>query len=185
VIYWIATTAMILDHVGALIYPSVWELRALGRISYPLFAWGVHQGMSKTKNPKAYLTRLAILAAVSEIVHHMAFGTWVSPVSMLLIGALLLQGGTRAQEIGTVVGLFLGPLGCMSALPAAWRLGPLPVGVLLVGAAGANWLQWFSLLAIPIALTTRQTATTWDPPKLIKYALYPAHLLVLLMARTL
>ena len=35
----IALVCMIIDHVGARIYPEIGELRVIGRIAFPLYIW--------------------------------------------------------------------------------------------------------------------------------------------------
>ena len=61
----IACLAMLLDHIGAEVYPSV-ALRVIGRIAFPLFCFALCQGFYHTRNRWKYLLRLGICAVVAE-----------------------------------------------------------------------------------------------------------------------
>lgn len=61
----IACLAMLLDHIGAELYPSM-ALRVIGRIAFPLFCFALCQGFYHTRNRWKYLLRLGICAVVAE-----------------------------------------------------------------------------------------------------------------------
>lgn len=61
----IACLAMLLDHIGAEVYPSM-ALRVIGRIAFPLFCFALCQGFYHTRNRWKYLLRLGICAVVAE-----------------------------------------------------------------------------------------------------------------------
>lgn len=63
----IALLTMIIDHVGAFLFPQYWELRIIGRISFPIFAFLVVEGFYHTKDLQKYMKRLAVFAVISEI----------------------------------------------------------------------------------------------------------------------
>ena len=54
----LALLFMITDHVGAIFFPKITELRIIGRIAFPLYAWCLVVGSVKTKNPVKYALRL-------------------------------------------------------------------------------------------------------------------------------
>ncbi|HHU49810.1 MAG TPA: hypothetical protein GXZ37_08835, partial [Clostridiales bacterium] len=54
----IAMAAMLIDHIGAVFFPEAIWLRIIGRISFPLFAWGIAVGFIRTRNWKIYAVRL-------------------------------------------------------------------------------------------------------------------------------
>lgn len=58
---------MIIDHIGLLFFPEQIIFRIIGRISFPLFAFLVAEGFSKTSNVNKYLKRLSIFAVISQI----------------------------------------------------------------------------------------------------------------------
>ena len=63
----IALITMIIDHVGAILYPEARVLRIIGRIAFPIYAFLVAEGFYHTKNVKKYMLRLLLFALVSEI----------------------------------------------------------------------------------------------------------------------
>ena len=50
----IAAFAMLLDHMGVLLFPQVRLLRILGRLAYPVFAFMIAEGCRYTKNKLRY-----------------------------------------------------------------------------------------------------------------------------------
>ena len=70
----IAILLMLIDHTGAVIFPEAIILRLIGRLSFPIFAYLIVVGYTKTKSFSKYLTRLVIFAALSQIPFSLAFG---------------------------------------------------------------------------------------------------------------
>ena len=62
----IAIITMLIDHIGAVLYPEIRWLRLIGRIAFPIFAYLVAEGFYKTSDIKKYLKRLFIFALVSD-----------------------------------------------------------------------------------------------------------------------
>ncbi|MEL7086590.1 MAG: TraX family protein, partial [Cyanobacteria bacterium J06597_1] len=56
----IAFTLMLVDHAGRMFVPGLWLPIAIGRLSYPLFAWLAAEGQKKTSNVAKYLGRLVL-----------------------------------------------------------------------------------------------------------------------------
>lgn len=79
----IALAAMTIDHVGLVFGANGWNLlaidssilRAIGRISFPLFAFCLAQGWHKTHDRKRYFQNLAFGALASQVPFSMAFYT--------------------------------------------------------------------------------------------------------------
>ncbi|MGN0478495.1 MAG: TraX family protein [Hominenteromicrobium sp.] len=86
---WIAILSMLIDHVGKVLFPQIFFLEhlgmdlkssyyfvkamsALGRIAFPIFAYGIAQGCRAARSPKRYLLRLALFAVISEIPYNLA-----------------------------------------------------------------------------------------------------------------
>lgn len=63
----IALVTMLIDHVGAAMFPGVIWMRAIGRFAMPIFAFFVAEGFTHTSDRKRYLLRLCIFALVSEL----------------------------------------------------------------------------------------------------------------------
>lgn len=62
----VAFVFMITDHIGAAFFPGVYELRILGRIAFPLFAWGMVTGAVYTRNIWKYALRVLIFGIISQ-----------------------------------------------------------------------------------------------------------------------
>ena len=70
----IACFLMLIDHMGAALFPEAIIMRMIGRLSFPIFAYLIAIGYSKTNSFSKYVYRLLIFAAVSQIPFSLAFG---------------------------------------------------------------------------------------------------------------
>ncbi|MBK5241717.1 TraX family protein [Clostridium sp.] len=70
----IAALLMLIDHTGAVIFSDAIILRLIGRLSFPIFAYLIVVGYTKTKSFSKYLTRLIVFAGLSQIPFSLAFG---------------------------------------------------------------------------------------------------------------
>lgn len=88
----IALIAMLLDHVGIVFFPDILVFRIIGRLSFPLFAWGIARGYKYTKSYKKYVVRLILLAGVSQIPFYLLFKNGNLNICFtLFIGLLVLK----------------------------------------------------------------------------------------------
>lgn len=106
---------MFLDHLGVVIFPGVTELRVIGRMAFPLYAWCLVVGITKTKDPLRYLLRLLALAVVSQPLYMMALRHGWTNLSILFTLSLSLVAlwGMNAKFLGSQ---FWAPLLCYVAL---------------------------------------------------------------------
>jgi hypothetical protein len=89
---WIAAVSMLVDHTGLIFFPEQTWLRAIGRLSFPLFVWLLVQGESHTRHVGRYGLRLAVLAVISQPVYQLAFQVQrLNVVFLLLIGLVCLR----------------------------------------------------------------------------------------------
>jgi hypothetical protein len=122
---WIAIISMIIDHTSKVLFPQIFYIEqlgmdiktsymirrllpAVGRIAFPIFAFGIAQGCRVTRSPKRYLLRLALFAVISEVPYNLALNdmTFNFPVFAfhnvfftLLIGAVCCRlSGGRALD---------------------------------------------------------------------------------------
>jgi len=70
----IAITTMLIDHIGAVLFPEIIVFRIIGRLAFPLFAFLLTEGYRHTSNLKSYLIRLGIFALISQYPFWEAFG---------------------------------------------------------------------------------------------------------------
>jgi hypothetical protein len=71
---WIAMISMVIDHIGLVWFSEDPIWRIIGRLAFPIYAFGISHSMIYTKNKKAYLIRLGILAAISQVPYFLLFG---------------------------------------------------------------------------------------------------------------
>ena len=69
----LAIVTMLIDHTGAIFFPNIAILRMIGRLSFPIFAFMISEGLIHTSNIKAYLSRLFVFALISEVPYDLAF----------------------------------------------------------------------------------------------------------------
>ena len=70
----IACICMFIDHAGKMLFPQLTWMRLVGRLAFPLFAYGIAVGAAMTKHPQQYITRVAALALVSQPLYAVALG---------------------------------------------------------------------------------------------------------------
>lgn len=70
----IAICAMFIDHTMYTFFPYVYELRTIGRLAFPIFAFLVAVGYDKTKSIISYMGRLLIFAFIAQIPYQKMLG---------------------------------------------------------------------------------------------------------------
>ena len=101
----LALCFMFIDHLGAAVLPRVGELRMIGRMALPLYAWCLVVGSVKTHNAPRYALRLLGLAVLSQPLYMMALNhTWtdLNILFLLFIAQVALQG-IRARFMGSQI----------------------------------------------------------------------------------
>lgn len=74
----IAIITMLIDHIGAILFPDILLFRFIGRIAFPIFAWLIANGYFYTKDVKKYMLRLGVFAFIAEpFFDYGIFGTWI------------------------------------------------------------------------------------------------------------
>ena len=62
----LACLFMFIDHAGKMLFPQIPEMRLIGRLAFPLFAYGIAVGAVYTRDPIKYLGRIVLLALISQ-----------------------------------------------------------------------------------------------------------------------
>lgn len=71
---------MLIDHTGLALCDNNQVMRSVGRLAFPIFAFFLAEGVRHTSDVRRYMTRMAVLAIVSEVPFDMAI--YKSVVSM-------------------------------------------------------------------------------------------------------
>ena len=203
VLKWIAVLTMVIDHVGAILFPDQIWMRVIGRVAFPVYAYCLAEGFRYTSDYRRYLGRLALFAILSEIPFDLAF--YGVPFSFahqnvfftLTLGLILLWVLERFREqLLLCAGAFMVLCFLAQALHMDYGAGGLLmvfafylaqqgtspwigwgifVFINLFGYAGG--VQWAAILALlPIGL---YSAKGGKKKQRFFYWIYPLHLLLL------
>lgn len=203
VLKWIAVLTMVIDHVGAILFPDQIWMRVIGRVAFPVYAYCLAEGFRYTSDYRRYLGRLALFAILSEIPFDLAF--YGVPFSFahqnvfftLTLGLILLWVLERCREqlllcagafavlcflaqalhmdygAGGLLMVFAFYLAQQGTSP--WIGWGIFVFINLFGYAGG--LQWAAILALlPIGLYSGKAG---KKKQRFFYWIYPLHLLLL------
>ena len=203
VLKWIAVLTMVIDHVGAILFPDQIWMRVIGMVAFPVYAYCLAEGFRYTSDYRRYLGRLALFAILSEIPFDLAF--YGVPFSFahqnvfftLTLGLILLWVLERCREqlllcagafavlcflaqalhmdygAGGLLMVFAFYLAQQGTSP--WIGWGIFVFINLFGYAGG--VQWAAILALlPIGLYSGKAG---KKKQRFFYWIYPLHLLLL------
>ncbi len=204
----IALITMAIDHTGAVLFPEEMAFRLIGRMSFPIYCFLLAEGFFYTSSRFRYLFRLLLLALVSEPVFDLAFfdTLWYPghqnvfwTLSMGLAAMWVLEKMQESPAIGMILAAAFallaelcntdyGAFGVVLILIFSVCRSRRGTGVgafALVNSGYAlllNPLQAAAVLsAVPIGLYNGKRGIRL--PKLLFYAFYPVHLLLLFLIR--
>lgn len=111
----LALVFMLVDHMGVVLFAQVPEMRVIGRMALPLYAWCLVVGSRKTHSMARYCLRMLLLAAVSQPLYMMALNhTWTDlNILFLLFLALVAIWGIQSRFLASQ---FWAPALCYLAL---------------------------------------------------------------------
>lgn len=209
---WIAIVSMLIDHIGAVWFPDAPVWRLIGRLAFPIYAYYVTVGMTRTRDRRKYVVRLAWLAAVSQLPFMVLFNTWtINVIGTFLVSAFAIY---RMEEAADPIIKWLWIAGAglfMSFVPFDYGAYGL-VLLLLYRYADGEWMwighlvlngfflllnsvpvQVWSVLPTFLFAFTLQRAPArradlkaavirYSAPRWLWRAFYPAHLTVLMIA---
>lgn len=202
---WIAIITMLIDHIGAVLFPYELGYRIIGRIAFPIFCFLIVEGFSHTRDVRRYMVRLGIFALISELPYDLAFhGEMVYAEGQnvfftLLLGVLMMYMMSLCSAV---------PLKAMAAVSIAVlaevlntdysargilliliyyifrekRVISLPAGALWNFSYGWGMVQCCGVLATPFLAF--YNGKRGPKIKYFFYVFYPAHLLVLYFLKT-
>lgn len=196
----IALLTMVIDHVGAVLYPNIIVLRMIGRISFPIFAYLLALGYKSTHNIKKYLKRLLLFGLLSEIPYILAFNSDNLNIFFTLVLGLMAIMLYEKKEYLYIIIVF-----CFAVF-AHVDYGIYGVFVIffmyvyvyyskMIGTilfilatfvySYFNVLQIFAILSIPLIGLLENIPKDIDIKKYkyVFYAFYPLHLVLLYLIR--
>ena len=72
----IGIIAMVIDHIGIIFFPQVSVLRIIGRLVFPIFAFGIVTGYKYTSNVDKYFWRIFWFGVLSQIPFMLSIGSY-------------------------------------------------------------------------------------------------------------
>jgi len=192
----VAALTMLIDHIGVVFFPTVIGFRAIGRLSFPLFAFGIAQGVRYTSDFRKYFIRILLAAVVSQPIYMKLFGlSQLNPLFMLAWGAGALyfwqKGKTGLAGVLLIGSYFINMsygwygvwtiffFGFYAVKESLCFYGQVILNVLYGLTTGA-WVQVLSLFSFMfLDGKWRIEALSKKLPRYFFYVFYPLHLLVL------
>ena len=156
----IAAAAMVIDHVGVILFPSVLFLRIIGRLAFPVFAFMIAEGCRYTRNKVRYFFTLFGVGALCQSVLFFYNGSLEMNILLTFsLSVLLIYAMQYFKEQ-----LFLPQCDFLKLWGALVLFALLLFGVILLGfyvdldygATGAMVAMYAALLHPP-----KRSADTW------------------------
>ena len=96
----IALVFMFIDHAGKMLFPTVPELRLIGRIAFPIYAWCMVVGFHYTSSVPRYLLRVLAVGLLSQPLYMKALNhPWNDPnIFLTLFLGLCALWGIREKK---------------------------------------------------------------------------------------
>ena len=104
ILKWVAIAAMLIDHTAAVLggwLPPLCSglMRDVGRMAFPIFAYGIAQGCVYTHSARRYLGRLLLFAVLSEIPYRLALRAGSLAFGLFNVFFTLLAGAACCQIV--------------------------------------------------------------------------------------
>ena len=209
----IAAASMLVDHIGAVLFPGYKWLRIVGRIAMPIFCFCIAESLRHTRNRAGFMLRIAVFALISEYPFDIALKGQFSlkNTQNVMFTFLFAIAGIWAFEYvkeraGSLAGGLAACLAAVMLAAAADMLKtdygtfgvtlvylfyflrpdmPLRLGAAALYITAARWkkLQLYCLLAFPIIAL--YNGERGKDLKYFFYIFYPGHLLILYLIKIL
>lgn len=127
----IAAISMFIDHFGAIFFPRVALLRAIGRLAFPIFAYMIAEGCRYTKNKLRYFLTVALMGAGYTAVYYIYDKEWyfcilvTFALSIMMIYALELLKNAIFEENRSVWRIVLAALVFIASVAFTYALNLL------------------------------------------------------------
>jgi len=194
----IGIISMTIDHIGYLFFPELAWTRIVGRIAFPIFAYGISQGYIYTKNLKLYMYRLLIFALISQIPYYLFISrNHLNVIFTLLLGLISLIFIDKYNFFAVLIPaaaayLMKSEYGVYGILITVFfyyfrnnhKMLFLTFSIMtVIYSVLIKWdLQLWSLIVLPFILCFKNTRINVN--KYVFYAYYPLHIAVLGLIKT-
>ena len=136
----IAMVTMTIDHCGAYFFdyssPTYYILRIIGRISFPIFAFLITEGVHYSKKPFLYFLRLFILDIIINLGEFIFLHQYEGSVLLtFVLGGLsiyLLDSKKIYQKFFSIIPITIGILTGFSFFPIRMQYGPYGLFIILL-----------------------------------------------------
>lgn len=196
----IAMITMLIDHIGLVFYPDNPIWRIIGRLAFPIYCYGIVQGIQHTRSRKKYLARLLIIGLIAQLPYSISInalqinviGTFIV---ILLVFQLMDRLDNKKKALPLIVGaitLHLLPFeyGAYALMLAAayrylsgHRILIAHIVINLAAHLALGWeIQHISILvtaAIVYGQQLLKIINRLQVPRWIWRSYYPAHLAIL------
>lgn len=86
----IAIIAMLFDHIGYVVFGRFSFMNYIGRLAFPIFAFGISEGYTHTKDLKKYFLRLLVFAIISQLPYILFMGLLTDTFTLNILFTLIL-----------------------------------------------------------------------------------------------
>ena len=195
-LFLIAAITMVIDHIGIAFFPDQIILRIIGRLSFPIYAYGIAQGVRHTSNFKKYITRILVAAVIAQPFYMYSLRNGANIMFELALFALILNFVKNEKNkpafilaiLATILNLDYGLYGLVLAFGFFIMDEDRLMGIILISIAtfvsalgSVMFAQGFAILALPIILYLPNVKI--NLPKYFFYAFYPLHLMIICLIK--
>lgn len=201
---WIAMITMLIDHIGAIFFPTELIWRMIGRLSFPIYLYLLVSGYHRTRSYPKYALRLTLLAIVSQLPYQYAFDTTRFNVIASLLVCLLVLKLLDSPKVflflkyaGVIAAIFLmewlpfdyGAYGLILCLIYRYLTGEqLMIAHFITEIAAMIRYKWsIQFISIMVSYVINvhpnliQSLTKFRAPSIIWRSFYPLHLIILVL----
>lgn len=197
---------MIIDHIGAILFPEIEIFRIIGRLSFPIYAFFIAEGWHYTKNRTKYTITIALFAIITQPIYYFAInqsGLNILFTFLLSISLMYLIDKCSTKNIEFIIYLILfiivlifvtllqvvdyGLYGVL--LPVIFYLFRennikyiVSISITLIFSVLFSTIQLYSIVAILLLLFYNGNRGKLKL-KYSFYAIYPIHLLILYLIK--
>ena len=197
----IGIVAMIIDHIGIIFFPQVSILRIIGRLVFPIFAFGIVTGYKYTSNVDKYFWRIFWFGVLSQVPFMLSIGSYdLNIMFSLSLGLLFIHFWDTKRYL-----FMLAIIGIIYFVPIEYNFYGLAtififyifqnnkianiylqtINSLLFFVFHFTLMQFYALGGVILALYLPQRDKRISLNKYFFYWFYPAHLFILFLIKCL